>query len=81
LAEYSWDERGLDATSLLQNDVFLGARLAFNDISESALLLGFSNDLDNTDSRTIFLEGSTRINQSLTTQVAITYDSSRITLL
>ena len=76
LAEYSWDERGLDGTSAFQNDVFLGARLAFNDINESALLLGFSNDLDNSDSQTVFIEASTRINQSITSEIELRYVTS-----
>ena len=76
LAEYSWDERGLNGTSVFQNDLFLGARLAFNDINESALLLGFSNDLDNTDSRTVFIEASTRINQSITSEIELRYFES-----
>ena len=80
LAEYSWDERGLNnefgASSAFQNDVFIGARLAFNDISESTLLFGFSNDLDNTDSRTVFIEGATRINTSLTAEIELRYFES-----
>jgi len=76
LAEYSWDERGLEGTSAFQNDLFLGARLAFNDINESALLLGFSNDLDNTDSRTVFIEASTRLNQSITSEIELRYFES-----
>ena len=76
LAEYSWDERGETATSIFQNDIFLGARLAFNDINESTLLLGFSNDLDNTDSRTVFIEAATRINASITSDIELRYFES-----
>lgn len=76
LAEYSWDERGQQASSLFQNDVFIGARLVFNDISDSELLLGMSNDLDNTDSRALFIEGSTRINSHLTTEIELRYFES-----
>ena len=50
LMEHSWDSRGeveLGAQgSLLQNDLFVGARLAFNDMQSSELLMGFGSDLD-----------------------------------
>lgn len=50
LMEHSWDSRGeveLGAQgSLMQNDLFLGARLAFNDMQSSALLMGVGSDLD-----------------------------------
>ncbi|MDF2235339.1 hypothetical protein P2H44_22500 [Albimonas sp. CAU 1670] len=41
IAEYAWDQRGEDALTPWQNDLFLGARLALNDVSDtSALILG-----------------------------------------
>ncbi len=50
LMEHSWDSRGeveLGAQgSLMQNDLFIGARLAFNDMQSSELLMGFGSDLD-----------------------------------
>lgn len=50
LMEHSWDSRGEVALgaqgSLLQNDLFLGARLAFNDMQSSEFLMGFGSDLD-----------------------------------
>lgn len=76
LAEYSWDERGLTATSPFQNDLFFGARLAFNDINDSEFLFGFTNDLDNTDSRGVFIEGTTRLSPSLTTEIELRYFES-----
>ena len=76
LAEYSWDERGLSATSTFQNDIFVGARLALNDINDSEFLFGFTNDLDNTDSRAIFIEGSTRLNASITSEIQLRYFES-----
>jgi hypothetical protein len=52
LMEHSWDSRGeasiSEPSSLLQNEVFFGARLAFNDMQSSELLMGFSCDLDHT---------------------------------
>ena len=77
LAEYAWDQRsGLD-TSVFQNDLFIGARLAFNDVSDSQLLFGYSNDLDNSDSRSVFLEASTRIGPALTLNIEARYFDSR----
>lgn len=50
LMEHSWDSRGEvelgTPGSLLQNDLFLGARLAFNDMQSSELLMGVGSDLD-----------------------------------
>jgi len=50
LMEHSWDSRGEvefgEQGSLLQNDLFLGARLAFNDMQSSELLMGIGSDLD-----------------------------------
>lgn len=71
LAEYSWDERDEQATSLLQNDAFIGARLAFNDIYDSQVLFGISNDLDNSKERLVFIEGATRIGSALTLNVEL----------
>lgn len=63
LIEHGWDSRGevaLGASgSLLQNDVFFGARLAFNDMQSSELLMGMSNDLDH-HAVSFILEGSRR---------------------
>jgi hypothetical protein len=50
LMEHSWDSRGEVALgaqgSLMQNDLFVGARLAFNDMQRSELLMGLGSDLD-----------------------------------
>ncbi|MET0104663.1 MAG: hypothetical protein ABW072_05885 [Sedimenticola sp.] len=46
LMEYGWDERGTAATSPMQNDLYFGARLAFNDEAGSELLAGFGYDFD-----------------------------------
>jgi len=76
LAEYSWDERKERSTSLFQNDLFVGARLALNDISDSEVLFGVANDLDDSDSRSIFVEAATRINSTLTTNIELRYFES-----
>lgn len=69
IGEYSWDERGLDSSSANQNDLLIGTRLALNDISDSQILFGLSSDLSQFRSNTIFLEGSTRINNNLSLNV------------
>ena len=46
LAEYLWDERGRTSPSPFQNDVFVGTRLAANDIAGTELLAGGIIDLD-----------------------------------
>lgn len=76
LAEYSWDERDEQSTGPFQNDVFLGARLALNDISSSELLLGVVRDLDDSSTNSVFLEASTRVGPSLTANVELRYFDS-----
>ena len=76
LGEYSWDERDQQATSLFQNDAFVGARLAFNDLRDSQLLFGVSNDLDNSDSRAVFIEASTRLGSVITMNFELRYFDS-----
>lgn len=46
LVEYLGDSRGDESGSAFQNDVFLGARLAFNDIADTSMLAGAIHDLD-----------------------------------
>ncbi len=60
LMEYGWDERRLEATSTMQNDLFIGARLALNDEDSTELLAGIGYDLDY-ESHILQLEASTRL--------------------
>lgn len=46
LGEYHFDDRGEDALSPFNNDVFTGSRLAFNDVQDTAILAGIFADLD-----------------------------------
>lgn len=46
LGEYHFDDRGEDALSPFNNDVFTGSRLAFNDVQDTAVLAGIFADLD-----------------------------------
>ena len=64
LMEHSWDSRGEVAlgvqASLMQNDLFLGARLAFNDMQSSELLMGVGSDLDH-NAFSFLIEASRRL--------------------
>ncbi len=60
LMEYGWDERGQNANSLFQRDLFLGARLAMNDIAGTEILAGIGYDLDH-ESHSLMMEASRRI--------------------
>ncbi len=63
LVEYMVDERGDDSDQIFQNDVFVGGRLAANDVHDSALLGGLVVDLDN-DGLFFNLEASRRLDGS-----------------
>lgn len=60
LAEYHFDSRNENSTTALQEDVFLGARLSFNDIQDSAILAGVIVDTADSNSRLGFVEASRR---------------------
>jgi hypothetical protein len=60
LAEYLHDDRGDDASSPFQDDVFVGARLALNDEQSSEILFGVMQDRDS-DSRFVSLEANRRL--------------------
>lgn len=66
LAEYQWDERDELATTPGQNDLFVGARIAFNNAQSTEILLGFSQDLEHQDSRSGMIEASHRISDNVT---------------
>ncbi|MBW2942840.1 hypothetical protein [Zhongshania aquimaris] len=64
LLEYSYDSRPRPNASPFQNDIFVGGRLSLNDIASSEILFGYSQDVDDQDSRSAFMEASTRIGDS-----------------
>ena len=65
LAEYQFDDRNQDLTfTLADNDLFLGARLGFNDTQDTAVLAGVVNDLD-THSRFFNLEAERRFGNQI----------------
>lgn len=68
LMEYQYDTRddasGGDPIVPGQNDIFTGARIAFNDEDGTELLAGFVQDLDESGSRSALIEASSRINDN-----------------
>ena len=63
IVEYSRDGRPKSEAAILDDDVFLGARITLNDVQSSEILAGFFVDLDNR-SRSFRVEGSRRIGDS-----------------
>ena len=63
LGEYLYDDRDEFALSALQNDLFIGSRLAFNDVQSTELLIGGITDLSKS-SKIFSLEASRRIGSS-----------------
>jgi hypothetical protein len=59
LGEYLYDNRGDQATTPFQNDLFIGIRLTVNDADSSELLAGVNKDLDD-DGWVFNLEASRR---------------------
>ncbi len=64
LAEWNRDDRLLRANNVFQNDVFLGSRLAFNDVEGTDLFLGVLADLT-TGTRSFNVQMNRRLNDSL----------------
>jgi hypothetical protein len=63
LSEYLYDDRDEWAFTGMQNDLFLGSRIAFNDVKSTEILLGTINDLEKNTS--IFsIEASQRLGNS-----------------
>jgi len=65
LGEYLYDERDELTLSSLQNDVFFGSRIAFNDTKDTSILVGGIADLINS-SKIFSVEASRRIGESWT---------------
>jgi len=68
LGEYLYDERDELALNSMQNDVFLGSRIAFNDTKDTSILIGGLLDLDKS-SKIFSIEASRRIGTSLKAQL------------
>lgn len=63
VVEYAHDQRSAFETPR-QNDISLATRWVFNDAESTEFLVGISQDLDHSDSKNFFIEGSTRLGQS-----------------
>lgn len=63
LVEYSHDNRPEGQRGVFDRDIFVGARLAFNDVQSTELLAGFVVDTEK-QSRSFRLEGNRRIGDS-----------------
>ena len=68
LGEYLYDERDELTLNSLQNDMFIGSRIAFNDIQDTAILVGGLADLESS-SKIFSIEASRRIGSSWTAEV------------
>lgn len=64
IGEYLFDDRGTMTFNALQNDLFLGARLAFNDVQDTSILLGIISDLEKS-SKLIGIEASRRLGSTM----------------
>lgn len=64
LMEYQFDDRDEEALSAGQNDLMLGARFVLNDVDGTEVLAGLVQDLDYSDSQSVFVEASSRINDN-----------------
>jgi hypothetical protein len=60
ISEYLYDDRGQQATTPFEDDVFLGLRFSLNDMAGSEALLGVIQDTGR-DARMISLEASRRV--------------------
>ncbi len=63
LAEYVYDNRGVNIFSSLNNDVFVATRLAFNNVTGIEILYGVFQDISKS-TMLMRLEGSTRIGEN-----------------
>lgn len=63
LLEYHYDDRGEDAPTIFEDDIAIGARLAFNDAQSTALLAGVLVDRSS-GSNSISVEASRRLNNN-----------------
>lgn len=63
VVEYAYDERDANEVAT-QNDISLAARIVMNDIDSTEILAGFSQDLEFSDSRALFIEANTRVGDS-----------------
>jgi len=75
LMEYGKDSRGEKLGVVNQNDLFIGSRLAFNDIQSTEILFGGGIDLDH-NAHSIIMEASRRIGDSYKLSIDMRWFSS-----
>lgn len=67
LMEYGFDSRGeptaTDSGASNQNDLYIGSRIAFNDMQSSEILMGIGTDLDHNAS-SFLIEGNRRLGEN-----------------
>lgn len=68
LGEYLYDERDELTLSALQNDVFFGSRIAFNDTKDTSILIGGIADLESS-SKIFSIEASRRFGSTWTAEI------------
>ena len=68
LAEWNRDSRLQRANNVFQNDMFLGSRLAFNDVDDTDLIVGVLADID-TGTRTFNIQMNRRIDDHLSLNI------------
>ncbi len=70
ISEYLYDERDDLALSTMQNELFIGSRIAFNDTDDTSFLIGGVFDLAKS-SKVFALEASKRFGNSITVELEI----------
>lgn len=76
IGEYSLDTRDEKSTTGLQDDVFVGGRFSWNDMASSELLMGITQDLDNSRSASGKLEANTRLGEAAKVYFEVWYFDS-----
>jgi hypothetical protein len=77
IGEWAYDERGEKTATVFDNDMMIGARLAFNDAASSEILTGFFQDIDSSG-QVFSIESSRRFgdNWKITLDSFFVIDSS-----
>ncbi len=70
LGEWNYDQRGERATNVFQDDLFFGARLAFNDMQDTAVTAGILKDVNHSTS-SLVLEFNRRISDQWSSSAEI----------
>lgn len=72
LAEWNYDGRRDNATNVFDNDIFLGARLAFNDVQSTGLVASVLADADHA-THSMFLELTRRLSDQWSLHIEGTF--------